>query len=56
MIGAFLGVEFVALTLFYMVLSLAYSLKLKRLRWIDIAMLAPVQERMAFSPGRKAKS
>jgi 4-hydroxybenzoate polyprenyltransferase len=40
LIGAFLGVEFVALTLFYMVLSLAYSLKLKRLRWIDIAMLA----------------
>lgn len=33
--GAFLGVVFA-----YMVLSLAYSLKLKRMRWVDIATLA----------------
>jgi 4-hydroxybenzoate polyprenyltransferase/phosphoserine phosphatase len=31
---------FVAVVLFYMALSLAYSLKLKRLRWVDIATLA----------------
>ncbi len=31
---------FVGVVLFYMALSLAYSLKLKRMRWVDIATLA----------------
>ncbi len=39
-IGAVLGWAFVAVVAVYMATSLAYSLKLKRLRWIDIATLA----------------
>ncbi|MEE9388572.1 MAG: UbiA family prenyltransferase [Paracoccaceae bacterium] len=39
-IGAYLGLWFFLVVALYMVLSLAYSLRLKRLRWIDIAMLA----------------
>ncbi|KAA9010724.1 UbiA family prenyltransferase [Histidinibacterium aquaticum] len=39
-IGAFLGPAFLAVVALYMVLSLAYSLRLKRMRWIDIATLA----------------
>jgi len=39
-VGAWLGIGFLLLTAFYMVLSLAYSLKLKRMRWVDIALLA----------------
>lgn len=39
-IGAFLGPAFVGVVAFYMAFSLAYSLRLKRLRWIDIASLA----------------
>lgn len=39
-IGATLGWAFLGVVALYMVLSLAYSLKLKRLRWIDIATLA----------------
>ena len=39
-IGAVLGPAFLGVVSLYMVLSLAYSLKLKRLRWIDIATLA----------------
>lgn len=35
-----LGAAFFWIVLLYMVLSLAYSLRLKRLRWIDIATLA----------------
>lgn len=39
-IGAFLGIAFLAVIVFYMLLSLAYSLRLKRMRWADIATLA----------------
>lgn len=39
-IGAYLGSAFVYVVAFYMAFSLAYSLRLKRLRWIDIASLA----------------
>jgi 4-hydroxybenzoate polyprenyltransferase/phosphoserine phosphatase len=39
-IAASLNLAFFAVILLYMVLSLAYSLKLKRLRWVDIATLA----------------
>lgn len=39
-IGAALGGAFLAVVAGYMVLSLAYSLKLKRMRWVDIGVLA----------------
>ncbi|WP_424941832.1 UbiA family prenyltransferase [Aliiroseovarius crassostreae] len=39
-LGAALSPAFLGVVAFYMVLSLAYSLKLKRMRWIDIAVLA----------------
>ena len=39
-LGAALNAGFVGVVLLYMVLSLAYSLKLKRMRWVDIATLA----------------
>jgi len=39
-IGAVLGWDFLTVVLVYMALSLAYSLRLKRLRWVDIATLA----------------
>ena len=39
-IGALLGAAFLGVVVVYMVLSLAYSLKLKRMRWVDIATLA----------------
>ncbi|MDJ0628632.1 MAG: UbiA family prenyltransferase [Rhodobacter sp.] len=39
-IGAWLGPGFLGIVALYMILSLAYSLRLKRLRWIDIATLA----------------
>ncbi len=39
-IGAALGAAFLGVVILYMVLSLAYSLKLKRMRWVDIATLA----------------
>jgi 4-hydroxybenzoate polyprenyltransferase len=39
-IGAALGPAFLGVVALYMALSLAYSLKLKRMRWIDIATLA----------------
>lgn len=39
-LGAALGTGFFAVLLFYMITSLAYSLALKRMRWIDIATLA----------------
>ena len=39
-LGAALGMPFLAVVVGYMSLSLAYSLKLKRMRWIDIATLA----------------
>ncbi|SLN50607.1 UbiA family prenyltransferase [Roseisalinus antarcticus] len=38
--GAALGPAFLGVVALYMTLSLAYSLKLKRMRWIDIATLA----------------
>lgn len=39
-LGAALGPAFLGVVALYMALSLAYSLKLKRMRWIDIAVLA----------------
>lgn len=39
-IAASLNAAFFGVVLLYMLTSLAYSLKLKRLRWVDIAMLA----------------
>jgi 4-hydroxybenzoate polyprenyltransferase len=39
-VGALLGWAFFGIVVLYMLLSLAYSLRLKRLRWIDIATLA----------------
>lgn len=39
-IGALLGAAFLGVVVVYMLLSLAYSLKLKRMRWVDIATLA----------------
>ena len=39
-VGAVIGAAFMAVVAFYMAISLAYSLRLKRLRWIDIATLA----------------
>ncbi|WP_296420091.1 UbiA family prenyltransferase [Pseudooctadecabacter sp.] len=39
-VGAALSVQMFGVVAFYMALSLAYSMRLKRLRWIDIAVLA----------------
>lgn len=39
-IAASLGAAFLGVIVIYMTLSLAYSLKLKRMRWVDIATLA----------------
>jgi len=39
-IAAALGAAFLGVIIVYMILSLAYSLKLKRMRWVDIACLA----------------
>ncbi|MEM1236086.1 MAG: UbiA family prenyltransferase [Pseudomonadota bacterium] len=39
-LGELLGPAFFGVVVLYMLLSLAYSLKLKRLRWVDIATLA----------------
>lgn len=39
-LGALLGPAFLLVVVVYMVLSLAYSLRLKRMRWVDIATLA----------------
>ena len=39
-IGALLGGAFLGVVCLYMVTSLAYSLRLKRMRWVDVATLA----------------
>ncbi len=39
-IGAYLGTAFLSVVILYMGLSLAYSLRLKRMRWVDVATLA----------------
>lgn len=39
-VGAWLGSGFLAVTVLYMFVSVAYSVRLKRMRWADIAMLA----------------
>jgi 4-hydroxybenzoate polyprenyltransferase len=39
-VAAWLSPAFLGVVLVYMALSLAYSLKLKRMRWVDIATLA----------------
>ena len=39
-VAAYLGWAFFGVVSLYMALSLAYSLKLKRMRWVDIAVLA----------------
>lgn len=40
MIGAALNMAFLGVLILYMVTSLAYSLRLKRARWVDVATLA----------------
>lgn len=39
-ISAQLGVEFVSVVVLYMFISLAYSMRLKRMRWVDVVILA----------------
>ncbi|MGC1489031.1 MAG: prenyltransferase, partial [Albidovulum sp.] len=39
-IAAMLNAAFLAVVVLYMVMSLAYSLRLKRMRWVDVAALA----------------
>lgn len=39
-VAGYLGWAFLGVVSFYMAMSLAYSLKLKRMRWVDIAVLA----------------
>jgi len=39
-IGTYLGWAFLLVVILYMGLSLAYSLRLKRMRWVDVATLA----------------
>ncbi len=39
-IGVYLGSAFLLVVILYMTLSLAYSLRLKRMRWVDITTLA----------------
>lgn len=39
-VAALLNAAFLGVVVLYMILSLAYSLKLKRMRWVDIATLA----------------
>ena len=39
-VGAYLGPKFLAITLLYVFLSVAYSMRLKRMRWVDIILLA----------------
>lgn len=39
-LGAYLGPSFLAVTVLYVFVSVAYSMRLKRMRWVDIAMLA----------------
>ncbi|RFP87355.1 prenyltransferase [Rhodobacteraceae bacterium 63075] len=38
--GAYLGADFLSVTLLYVFVSVAYSVRLKRMRWVDIFMLA----------------
>ena len=39
-VGAYLGLSFLAITLLYVFVSTAYSIRLKRMRWVDIFLLA----------------
>ena len=39
-VGAYLGLRFLAITLLYVFVSVAYSIRLKRMRWVDITLLA----------------
>jgi len=39
-LGAYLGSKFLAVTVLYVFVSVAYSMRLKRMRWVDITMLA----------------
>ena len=39
-VGAYLGPKFLAITLLYVFVSVAYSMRLKRMRWVDIVLLA----------------
>ncbi|MBU2982969.1 UbiA family prenyltransferase [Lentibacter algarum] len=38
-VGAYLGPKFLAVTVLYVFVSVAYSMRLKRMRWVDIFML-----------------
>lgn len=48
-LGAFLGTEFVGVLVIYVGLSLAYSLRLKRMRWIDVFTLAALYTLRVFA-------
>lgn len=39
-ISALLGTKFLSVVVLYMFISLAYSMRLKRMRWVDVVMLA----------------
>lgn len=39
-VGAYLGPKFLAVTVLYVFVSVAYSMRLKRMRWVDIILLA----------------
>jgi len=39
-VGAYLGPKFLAITLLYVFVLVAYSMRLKRMRWVDIILLA----------------
>ncbi|MEH6834704.1 MULTISPECIES: UbiA family prenyltransferase [Falsihalocynthiibacter] len=39
-ISSLLGAKFMAIVVLYMAISLAYSMRLKRMRWVDVIMLA----------------
>ncbi|KAF0675809.1 UbiA family prenyltransferase [Profundibacterium mesophilum] len=48
-LGAVLGGEFVAVLMIYVGLSLGYSLRLKRMRWIDVFTLAALYTLRVFA-------
>ena len=50
-LSAMLGLPFLAVVVGYMILSLVYSLRLKRMRWVDIATLAALYT-LRWSPAR----
>ncbi|WP_439118113.1 UbiA family prenyltransferase [Nereida ignava] len=53
-LASILSTEFLAVIAIYMTLSLAYSLKLKRMRWVDIAVLATLYALRVIAVRRQA--